>query len=215
MPFSDITDQGAEVAAHVVDYRLVEAVPTDPHGLRVDDAVQRYHRDLGSAAADVEDHGTPRLAHRQTGSYRRRHRLLHEVDPSCPGAGRRLPNRPPLDLGRAAGNAHEHPWTRPKETVLVRAVNEVLQHLLGDGEVRDHAILQRTNGLDVSWRATEHALGGVTDRRDALGAAVGLGADRHHRGLVQHDALVTRVDEGVGGSEIDREIGREETTETF
>ena len=35
-----------------------------------------------------------------------------------------------------------------------------------------------------------------------LGAAV----ERDHRGLVQHDALAARVDEGVGGAEIDGEV---------
>jgi hypothetical protein len=45
---------------------------------------------------------------------------------------------------------------------------------------------------------------------DALVRAL---ADRHHRRLVQHDALFTHVDEGVGSSQVDREIAREQPPE--
>src|ERR1700756_4168258 len=37
--------------------------------------------------------------------------------------------------------------------------------------------------------------------------------DRDHRGLVQHDALVPHVDQGVGGAQVDGKVGREIPTE--
>ena len=46
----------------------------------------------------------------------------------------------------------------------------------------------------------------LADREDALG----LGLYRHHRRLAQHDAAVLRVDQRVGGSEIDADVGREQ-----
>ena len=44
------------------------------------------------------------------------------------------------------------------QRLLVHLVDEVAQHLLADLEVGDDAVLQRPDGLDVSRRATDHAL---------------------------------------------------------
>ena len=48
-------------------------------------------------------------------------------------------------------------------------VDEVLQHLLADAEVGDHAVFHRTNGGDVAWGTTQHLLGGMTDGSDRFG----------------------------------------------
>src|SRR6185295_2603883 len=56
----------------------------------------------------------------------------------------------------------------------------------------------------------EHRLGFLADRLDDLLAVrPALVADRDDGGLVEDDALASHVDEGVGGSEVDREIGGE------
>jgi hypothetical protein len=53
----------------------------------------------------------------------------------------------------------------------------------------------------------QHLLGGMADRHDGLlGVGAAFGADRHHRGLVQHDALAAHVDQRVGGAEVDGQI---------
>jgi hypothetical protein len=44
-----------------------------------DDAAERDDRDLGRAAADVDDHVAARLVHRQVGADRCGHRLLDDV----------------------------------------------------------------------------------------------------------------------------------------
>jgi hypothetical protein len=54
--------------------------------------------------------------------------------------------------------------------------DEVLQHLLGDEEVGDDAILQRPYRGDVSGRPAEHPFGIEADRCNAL--LIVLVADR-------------------------------------
>jgi hypothetical protein len=84
---------------------------------------------------------------------------------------------------------------------------EVAEHLLRHVEVGDHAVLHGADGEDALGRAAEHALGLQPDALDLLRLAV----DRHHRGLVQHDALALDVDQGVGGAEVDGDrVGGEE-----
>jgi hypothetical protein len=76
---------------------------------------------------------------------------------------------------------------------------EVAEHLLGDIEVGDDAILHRPDGDDALRRATEHALGLEPDALDLLRLPI----DRDDGGLVEHDPFVLDVDQGVGGAEVD------------
>ena len=83
----------------------------------------------------------------------------------------------------------------------------MLEHLLGDGEVGDHAVLHRADRGDIAGGAPEHLLRREADFLDhflAVGPAVL--ADRDHRGLVEHDALAAHEDERIRGAEIDGEI---------
>ena len=83
-------------------------------------------------------------------------------------------------------------------------VNKVLQHLFGDREIGDHAVLQRPDSLDVARRATEHVLGGLADGRDALAAAMAVPLTYgHDRWLVEHDSRSTGIHQGVRGAEVD------------
>ncbi|MNC85270.1 hypothetical protein D3C83_08610 [compost metagenome] len=86
-------------------------------------------------------------------------------------------------------------------------LDEMLEHLLGDGEIGDHAVFHRTDGRDVAGCAAQHLLRGEAHLLDHL-LAIGTAflADRHHRRLIQHDALAPHVDQGVGGAQVDREI---------
>ena len=123
--------------------------------------------------------------------------------------------------------ARRSTWVEPQGTqmmmrglgVSTRArmhhLDELLEHLLGDGEVGDHAVLHRADGFDVARHLAQHGLGFVADRLDRLLAVrAAFVADRHHRRLVEHDALVADEDQGVGGAEVDRQVGREIPTES-
>ena len=89
----------------------------------------------------------------------------------------------------------------------VRLLNEVIQHALGHFEVGDDAVLHRPDGDDVAGRAAQHVLGFFADGLDFAGVLV----DGHDGGLVDHDALAFGEDQGVGGAQIDGQIGGEET----
>src|SRR5919199_190744 len=80
-----LTDHQLVLALDVVDDRLVELVAADPDRLRDDDAAERDDRDLGGAAADVDDHVAGGLADGQARADRRRHGLLDEVGGARPG----------------------------------------------------------------------------------------------------------------------------------
>ena len=62
----------------------------------------------------------------------------------------------------------------------------MLQHLLSDLEIGDHAVLHRADGGDVAGRASEHFFRVRADRTDLLGRCV----DRDYTGLAQDDTLV-------------------------
>ena len=89
------------------------------------------------------------------------------------------------------GRTHRRP--------TVGFLDEVLEHLFGDVEVGDHAVLHRTHRLDVAGRAPEHFFGLITDRFDLVGQLV----DHHHRRLAHHDAAVAGKNQCVGSAEID------------
>ena len=85
------------------------------------------------------------------------------------------------------------------------------KHGLGDLEVGDYAVLEGTNGDNVTGGPAEHALGVVADGLDFIGA----GLDRHHRGLAQDDAMTLDVDQGVGGPKVDSDIIGKKVSEEF
>jgi hypothetical protein len=152
-----------------------------------------------------------RLVHRQAGADRGGHRLLDQVHARGAGGLRRLLDRAALDRGRAVRHADQHAGVEGP-AVAPHLLDEVLEHVLGDAEVGDHAVLERTDGGDVAGRAAEHALGVVADRLDHLVAARLL-ADRDDRRLVEHDAATADVDQRVGGPEVDRDVVGEEAAQ--
>jgi hypothetical protein len=87
--------------------------------------------------------------------------------------------------------------------------DEVAQHLLGDVEIGDHAVLERADRGDVAGGATQHPL-----RFDADGVHLAaVRVDRHHRGLREHDAAPANVDEGVGRAEVDGHVAAAQPSE--
>ena len=75
---------------------------------------------------------------------------------------------------------------RGEAAAVVHLADEMLDHLLRDLEIGDHAVAQRADGGDVARRAAEHLLGLLADREHLLLAAhVG---DGDHARLGQHDA---------------------------
>ena len=189
----------------VLDDRLVHLVAGDAHRLAVDDAGERDDGDVGRAAADVDDHVAGRLGDRHAGADRRRHRFLDQVHFAGLGAVGAVFHRALLDLRDLRRHADDDARPHP-DVAVVRLLDEVGQHLLGDLEVGDDAVLHRLDGDDVAGRAAEHVLGVLAD---GLDPAVHL-VDGHDRRLVDDDALAAGVDAGVGGAEVDGQVTRKQ-----
>ena len=116
-------------------------------------------------------------------------------------------DRAAFDLGRAARHADDDARRRREHPRFVHHLDELLDHLLGDGEVGDDAVLHRADGLDVARHLAEHLLGFLADRLNGLLAVrAAFLANRNDRRLVEDDALAAHVDQRVGRAEIDREI---------
>jgi hypothetical protein len=138
---------------------------------------------------------------------RRRHRLLDQIGLTGAGGEAGLLDRPLLDPCDTGGNADNH--ARVGEAVGVDLFDEVAQHLLGDVEVGDHAVLERPYRRDVARRATQHPLRFDPHRVHLAG----LGIDRDHRGLGEHNSSSAYVDERVGRAEVDGHVAAAEPSQ--
>jgi hypothetical protein len=134
---------------------------------------------------------------------------------ACAGAFGGLADGAALDLRRADRHADQHARRRLEHAVVVHLADEVLQHLLGVGEIGDHAVLHRAHGGDVPRRAAEHVLGLGAHGDDDLAAAAVVLLHRDDRGLVEHDAAVADIDEGVGRPQVDGEVAGEIAAQTL
>jgi hypothetical protein len=85
----------------------------------------------------------------------------------------------------------------------VHLPDEVAEHRLRDLEVRDHPVLHRPNGLDVTRCATQHAFRLIAySQYAAVITWTGVMADRHDRGFVQDDSFVAHVHQCVSRAKI-------------
>ena len=91
----------------------------------------------------------------------------------------------------------------------------MLEHLFRYREVGDHAVLQGPDCGDVAWRAAEHVLGLQSDRFHGLAAAARFFPDCDHGRFIEHDALPRKVDQRVGGAQIDGKIVGEVSPKPF
>jgi hypothetical protein len=199
------------VTADIGDDRLIHLVAADAHRARINDAAEGEHSHLGRATTDIDDHRARGLLDRQTRADRGGHGLLDEEH--APGAGelRGFLNGAPLHRGRARRHA-DHDLRAHKGPPIMHLADEMLDHFLGDLEIGDDAVSHRADRLDIAGGATEHHLGRVADGFDDLLAVAYL--ERDDGGLVQDDPPAFDIDEGVGGAEIDRHVGRNHAEET-
>jgi hypothetical protein len=78
------------------------------------------------------------------------------------------------------------------------------QHLFGDFEIGDDAVLHGSNRHDVAGGPAQHLFGIAADGEDL--AALSLDGD--DGGLVDDDPLALDIDQRVGGAQVDRQIIR-------
>ena len=202
---SALTQEEVVLLLEVLDDRLVHFVASHAHRSRVDDTGERNHSDIRGTPADVDDHISGGLGDRKSRPDGRRHCLFDQVDLARAGLQCGVLHGPFLDLGYLRRNRDDDPWAN-QERAAVGLSNEMLEHLLGDLEVGDHAVLHRANGLDVARSLAQHFLGPGADRLDPVGDPV----DSDDRRLDHGDSTTPHIDQGIGRSEIDCKVRREQ-----
>jgi hypothetical protein len=80
--------------------------------------------------------------------------------------------------------------------------NKVLQHLLGDIEIRDDAVAQWTDGDDVSRSPPDHLFGLGADGQYTLAFAL----DGDDGRLVDDDSLTADHNQGVSCPQVDADV---------
>ena len=206
-----LADECAVVAADITHDGVVKPITADTRRFGIDNSVQRDNTHLRGAAADIQHHRATRFLDRQTRANRGRHGLFDQVDLAGARPQRGFLDGAAFDLGGPAGHADQHPGTGTKHAAFMHLVDEILQHLFGDGEVGDDAILHGPNGRDVAGRPTQHGFGFRTHRGYALLPPGPILANGHHGGFIQHDALAATVDQRVCRAQINGQVGRVET----
>ena len=119
----------------------------------------------------------------------------------------RIAHRTLFDRGDLGRDADDDRRFGAEERAQPRALagdllDEVAEHRFGHFEVRDDAVAQRPDRLDVARRLAEHqprlfAHGERSVRAHVLG---------DHGRLAQHDAFALDVNEDVGGTQIDPDV---------
>src|SRR5690606_14701610 len=133
----------AVVATDVGNDGVVKTVATDTHTAFVDHAAERDHTHLGGAATDVGDHGARGFGHRQTCADGCGHGLFNQIHLGGTGTQRRFADGTALDLGRTARHTDDDAWAGAEHRARVHHLDELLEHLLGDGEIGDDTVFHR------------------------------------------------------------------------
>src|SRR5690606_18893793 len=174
---------------------------------------ERNDGHFGGAAADVDHHGAAGVGYGQPCAYGCSHGLFDKVDLTGPRPKRRFADGAALDLGGATRNANDDARAGGEHAARMHHADELLEHLLGNGKVGDHAVFHGADGLDVAGHATQHLLGFAADRLDDfLAAGSAIVANCNDRRLIKHNTLAMHVIQCVGCTEVDRHIAGEVTT---
>ena len=198
---SALADQQIIFPLQIIHDGFVHLIAGHPHRTRINDTAQRDHRDVGRTAADIDDHVAAGLGDRKSRADRRHHRLFHQMHFTGLGAIGRIHDRALFHL-RDFRRHSDHDARMYQHLPVVRLLNEIVQHLLGDFEVGDHAVFHGLDGDDVAGRAAQHLFRFLAH---GLHFACVL-VDGDDGGLIDHDALALGVHQGVGRPQIDGQI---------
>jgi hypothetical protein len=156
---------------------------------------------------DASDTGSPAPMAAAMGSS-----IRYTSEAPAPRADSRMARR--STWVRAAGHADDDARAGAQDAARVHHLDELLEHLLGDREVGDDAVLHGPDGFDVAGHLAQHGLGFLAHGLDGLLALrATFVANGNHRGLVQNDALATHVNQRVGGAQVNGQVGGEITAQ--
>src|SRR5690348_6114263 len=129
---------------------------------------------------------------------------------ACTGFDGRVVYGATFDFGYARWNTDHDPRLGDDCEAFVHPAYEVVQHQFSDIEIADDAVLQRTHRNDVRGRATDHPLGIGTDGQRPFGLRI----DRHHRGLVDDNALPPYQYQRVGRAQVNTDVTGKQAHDT-
>ena len=87
----------------------------------------------------------------------------------------------------------------------MHSLDELFEHLFGDGEIGNYAVPHRTYDSNIAWRAPEHLLGCQPNLLDNLLVVRATSmANCYHRWLIQHNAFAACPDQGISSTQIYR-----------
>ena len=113
-----------------------------------------------------------------------------------------IPHGTDLDIGRAGRNADHHADRGSEEIARsLDFLDHAAQHQLRSVEIGDHAVLQRTDRLDVRIGLLVHLAGLRTDSHQFTGVYV----QRHDGRLVHHDLPVVN-NQSIGRTQVDSQL---------
>src|SRR5690606_31719489 len=147
---STLADQQAVVTAHGLHDISGKLVARDPDALVADNACQRDNGDARGTASDVDDHIAGRLFDVYADTEGRGHRLVdHEHFPGARSIAA-VAYCALFHLSNGGRNADHHaPGWREERLFREHQLDHLADHAFGGIEVGDHAVLQRTNGLQI------------------------------------------------------------------
>ena len=199
-----LTDQQIVFPFQVIHDSFVHLISGHAHGTRVNDAAQRNHRNVRCAAANVDHHVAAGLGDGQSGADRRYHGLLDQMHFAGLGAIGRIHDRAFFHLRNLRRDTN-HDARMHQHLAVVRLLNEIVQHLLGDLEIGNHAVFHGLNGDDVAGRAAQHFLRFFANSFHFARVLV----DGDDGRLIHHDALAPGVYQGVRRSQVDSQVAGE------
>jgi hypothetical protein len=198
---SSLTDQYVVLAADVTNNRLVKLIAGDLDRFGNDNAVQRNNRNIGSTAADINDHMT--VGHRDIDSCAQgcRNRLFDQIRAFGAGLYGRIPYGTGFHLRDTAGNADGYARLEYQRGTAYTA-DKMLKHSKRYFILADYAVSQRTNRCNITGCTAEHFLGSTTDFQNFICISINGNNGR----LFQDDAFAFYVDKNRCGTKIDSYI---------
>ena len=82
--------------------------------------------------------------------------------------------------------------------------NKVLQHFLGDLEISDNTVFERTDSGNITWRAPQHSLSINTHGFDNFLPQMVANSD--NRWFIQNNAFVSNINQSICSTQIDGKI---------
>src|SRR5262249_6555819 len=188
-----LSDQQVVLAFQVIHDGFIHLITRHPDGTRIHDAREGNDGDIGRSAANIDHHVSTWFRNGKAGSNGCHHRLFYQVNLARLCAVSRVHDGALFYLGNFRRDTN-HDARMHHHLAVVRLLNEVVQHLLGDLEVGDYTVFHRLDGHDIAGRAAQHLFGFLADGFDFACVFV----DGDDRWLVDDDALALGVDQRVG-----------------